>query len=541
MKKWQFVQCILLVSLALSVFGVATSFAENPLERNDNLNYAWIGDTIKFGSYEQDYNEENGKEAIEWLVLEVQDEKALLLSKYALDCVQFHSENIAVTWDDSMLREWLNSVFIENTFSDAEKKWILDTEVTAQQGTYYGVPVNPGEDTIDRVFLMSEGEYWRYYRNQGMDKGICPASKYCIAQGAKIDMEGNSEWWLRSPAGWSEQNTITCVSASGSSMENQPNNKTVGVRPAMWIKLNSAIMNYLTTPIAMIHCPECGEWIKADSFSCILCGTLLEEFSHALAAQQFEKASNAIDSYYSDDEFLTYGQFQSLLRNFTDSVLPEVKYYADTTAIKIGNWRLSPAELTMYYNEAYTMFVDSYGEYAELIGLDTDSGITGLLEQACPFENFETWQAYFMDVAIENLRIYSVMLAYAEEKDIALPEEEMQELEIYCSEVLEELATEEGYLSVEEMLAESCGIGYNADSLKIYILNDRLVNTVYNHLWEEFSAIAQQEEEVDSSVSTEADLILEKMREWVDTNTKELAVEFFPFFKIAGHFPKTQE
>ena len=35
-----------------------------------------VGDYIKFGAYEQDNNTSNGKEDIEWLVLEVKDGKA---------------------------------------------------------------------------------------------------------------------------------------------------------------------------------------------------------------------------------------------------------------------------------------------------------------------------------------------------------------------------------------------------------------------------------------------------------------------------------
>ena len=34
------------------------------------------GDVIKFGEYEQDNNFENGKEAIDWIVLDVQDDEA---------------------------------------------------------------------------------------------------------------------------------------------------------------------------------------------------------------------------------------------------------------------------------------------------------------------------------------------------------------------------------------------------------------------------------------------------------------------------------
>ena len=45
-----------------------------------------VGDTITFGTYEQDNNTSNGKEAIEWTVLDKNGMSVLLISKQALDC-----------------------------------------------------------------------------------------------------------------------------------------------------------------------------------------------------------------------------------------------------------------------------------------------------------------------------------------------------------------------------------------------------------------------------------------------------------------------
>ena len=48
------------------------------------------GEEVEFGRYEQDNVLENGKEAIEWLVVDVQPEKALLVSQYGLDCKPYN-------------------------------------------------------------------------------------------------------------------------------------------------------------------------------------------------------------------------------------------------------------------------------------------------------------------------------------------------------------------------------------------------------------------------------------------------------------------
>ena len=61
------------------------------------------GDVVLFGSYEQDNNPDNGPEEIEWIVLDVQNGKAMLLSKYILDAGKYNEETKAVTWDTCTL------------------------------------------------------------------------------------------------------------------------------------------------------------------------------------------------------------------------------------------------------------------------------------------------------------------------------------------------------------------------------------------------------------------------------------------------------
>ena len=58
-----------------------------------------IGDTITFGSYEQDNNLDNGSEPIEWMVLDIQDGKAFLLSRYGLDTKPYNTVEMDITWE----------------------------------------------------------------------------------------------------------------------------------------------------------------------------------------------------------------------------------------------------------------------------------------------------------------------------------------------------------------------------------------------------------------------------------------------------------
>ena len=101
-----------------------------------------VGHYVSFGKYEQDNNTSNGKEKIEWLVLEVKDGKALVISKYALDCKPYNTSSTNVTWETCSLRNWLNNDFINSAFSATEKTMIPSVKVSADKNPDYSTSVS---------------------------------------------------------------------------------------------------------------------------------------------------------------------------------------------------------------------------------------------------------------------------------------------------------------------------------------------------------------------------------------------------------------
>jgi ribosomal protein S17E len=196
-----------------------------------------VGDTYTFGSYEQDNDTSNGKEEIEWQILEKQDNKILIISKYALDCQQYNTENTDVTWETCTLRSWLNSTFISNAFTEAEQSMIVDTKVTADKNPNYST--NPGNDTTDKIFLLSINEVNKYFTNDESRK--CVPTAYAIEQGAYTSDSYTSGgkatcwWWLRSPG--SSQVDASYVYYDGSVYyDGRGVDGSNGcVRPALWI------------------------------------------------------------------------------------------------------------------------------------------------------------------------------------------------------------------------------------------------------------------------------------------------------------------
>lgn len=189
------------------------------------------GDTVFFGAYEQDNNTSNGKEDVEWLVLEVKDGKALVVSKYALDCKQYNTSNTNVTWETCTLRKWLNNDFINAAFSSYEKAMIPTVTVSPDKNS-----TNPGNATQDQVFLLSITEANKYFGSDSARQ--CKPTDYAVANGSRESHSGNlCWWWLRSPG--STQDSAAYVYSSGGVIEsgNDVDYNDGAVRPAMWISI----------------------------------------------------------------------------------------------------------------------------------------------------------------------------------------------------------------------------------------------------------------------------------------------------------------
>ena len=195
-----------------------------------------VGDYIYFGAYKQSDNTSNDKENIEWLVLDIKDGKALVISKYALDCKPYNTREEDVTWETCSLRKWLNNDFINTAFSAEEKAMIPTVTVSADKNPEYST--NSGNDTQDKVFLLSVAETNKYFSSDSTKR--CEPTKYAVANGAYVDNSiGNSYWWLRSIGDY--QSDAVCIGYDGDVNERglSVDEADIAVRPALWIYLNS--------------------------------------------------------------------------------------------------------------------------------------------------------------------------------------------------------------------------------------------------------------------------------------------------------------
>lgn len=133
-----------------------------------------VGDTVKFGVYEQDNNRSNGAEPIEWTIIGIHGDQITLLSNKNLECKKYNETWANVSWENCTLREWLNDGFYNVAFKENEKKAL----------TYYYA-------TGDVVYVLSAEEW----SSCGITGGTAN-SDYAIAQGVYND-NGTGWTWLR--------------------------------------------------------------------------------------------------------------------------------------------------------------------------------------------------------------------------------------------------------------------------------------------------------------------------------------------------------
>lgn len=268
-----------------------------------------VNHTVYFGNYEQDGVYENGRESIEWIVLAQKNDSYLLMSKYVLEAKAYNSSREEVSWEESELRNWLNSDFYSESFSNEEKSKIsqtvllnYDREKKLKFANKNGINVDINQEnnyTEDNVFILSFDELnqligFSEYHLEGIadpylasENLICYATKHAERTGAfcrkisdfigkktnytfseKWIGENTCYWWIRNTTKFNSNNYAYqyggdlkgdyayVIQEDGfldnidteSSISNDEMRLYPGVRPAIWIKVNREEMESLSFP-----------------------------------------------------------------------------------------------------------------------------------------------------------------------------------------------------------------------------------------------------------------------------------------------------
>ena len=168
-----------------------------------------------------------------WRVLEVQNDRMLILSDIIIEKREYHNADGHTKWGTCALRDYLNWAFY-NKFNGPDRALITEINNDPQHSN----------TTNDKIFLLSIEEVVKYFGDSGQlnKKNTTKINdQYNSARIAK-DKDGKASfWWLRS-GGYYGLFGLTNVSSVGIDgilyvNKHTSRNTTGGVRPALWLKL----------------------------------------------------------------------------------------------------------------------------------------------------------------------------------------------------------------------------------------------------------------------------------------------------------------
>lgn len=185
---------------------------EENYTKASSLKDAQVGQLVSFGHYEQDDDPATTNEEILWIVVEKNGSELKLMSLYCLDMIPFMTNDGAALWADSYAREFLNNDFYNSAFSASEQAMIQTVSVKNTPNPVYGT--GGGEDTLDKVYLLSLEEAMEYYGisepvETWYDGVYAQATQHTINKGAWLEIAGSTNcwWWLRSTGGTDRDGT----------------------------------------------------------------------------------------------------------------------------------------------------------------------------------------------------------------------------------------------------------------------------------------------------------------------------------------------
>ncbi|BCN31892.1 DUF6273 domain-containing protein [Anaeromicropila herbilytica] len=188
-----------------------------------------------------------------WRVLDIQDNRALIITEDIIEQRPYHDAYKDITWTDCALRKYLNGEFYDK-LDEADQSRIIPVINKNLDNQWYGT--KGGADTKDNIFLLSLDQVCKYF-GDSLSKLYNPGKnqRYWFERkdennSKRLARLQGSEWcwwwWLRSPGRVNVKavyifGTDGNIGIQGNNIlkGNLSDGKcTGGVRPALWLKLD---------------------------------------------------------------------------------------------------------------------------------------------------------------------------------------------------------------------------------------------------------------------------------------------------------------
>lgn len=217
-----FYAAVLVITPILFIADMYHRFITDPSITRDEIEIikkADLYDEVQYGYIEApELNEKNLP--ITWIVVEKEDDRALLVSKYALFSSYFYQRHQKCSYLNSDIRKLLNDDFLYIVFRKQELEHIMTNEFTE-----------------DKAFLLSKEEVSKYLPSDEMRKLTLLEMSVKMNEN-NIYKDKSYWWWLRSEDVNQELLYVPVVEATGSINEEgiEVNRSNGQIRPAIWVE-----------------------------------------------------------------------------------------------------------------------------------------------------------------------------------------------------------------------------------------------------------------------------------------------------------------
>ena len=74
---------------------------------------------------------------LRWKILAIEDDKALIITNMGIDAKSFHNVQSPCNWENSSIRNWLNTEFYNAAFNETEKQLIVESNLRNYKNVVY--------------------------------------------------------------------------------------------------------------------------------------------------------------------------------------------------------------------------------------------------------------------------------------------------------------------------------------------------------------------------------------------------------------------
>lgn len=161
-----------------------------------------------------------------------------------------------------------------------------------------------------------------------------------------------------------------------------------------------------------------------------------------------------------------------------------------TTAVKVGNEKVSSAEFAYYYAAQYqqmSYMANYYSQQGMSLGFDTTVAPDDPSNTTTDADgNTITWDKYFLDAAVDQAQFVEAYYGEAVKNGVTLSEDEQKEI----NETIEEYRTSaaENNYSINAYLKANFGAGFNEKLFKEQLEKETIAQNYYNDQQSAFTA-----------------------------------------------------